>query len=146
MDWIGGGLEAASEGHDVVMTPTDFCYFDYYQSRDQTAEPKAICCYLPLSKVYAFEPIPANLPQDKQRHILGGQGNVWTEYIPNFRQVEYMAFPRLCALSEVVWSPKEARNWENFLGRLQTDERRLDQLGVNYRRDTLTTSPTNPVK
>jgi hexosaminidase len=146
MDWIGGGLEAASEGHDVVMTPTDFCYFDYYQSRDQTAEPKAICCYLPLSKVYAFEPIPANLPQDKQRHILGGQGNVWTEYIPNFRQVEYMAFPRLCALSEVVWSPKEARNWENFLGRLQTDERRLDQLGVNYRRDTLTTSQTNPVR
>jgi hexosaminidase len=146
MDWIGGGLEAAREGHDVVMTPTEFCYFDYYQSRDQAAEPKAICCYLPLSKVYAFEPIPANLPADKQEHILGGQGNVWTEYIPNFRQVEYMAFPRLCALSEVVWSPKEARNWEDFLLRLRTDERRLDQLGVNYRHDSITTSETKPVK
>jgi hexosaminidase len=71
---------------------------------------------------------------------------VWTEYIPNFRQVEYMAFPRLCALSEVVWSPKEARNWEDFLLRLRTDERRLDQLGVNYRHDSVTTSETNPVK
>jgi hexosaminidase len=134
MDWIGGGLEAASQGHDVIMTPKSFCYFDYYQSLDQAAEPKAICCYLALSKVYAFEPVPENLPADKQGHILGGQGNVWTEYIPNMNQVEYMTFPRACALAEVTWSPKESRNWDDFLHRLQNHAQRLDELGVNYRR------------
>jgi hexosaminidase len=136
MDWIGGGLEAAREGHDVVMTPTSFCYFDYYQSRDHGAEPRAIGGYLPLSKVYSFEPVPAGLEAAQVHHILGGQGNIWTEYIPNFKQVEYMAFPRLCAMAEVTWSPQAARNWTDFTNRLATDEQRLDQLGVNYRRDT----------
>jgi hexosaminidase len=133
MDWIGGGREAASQGHDVVMTPTSYCYFDYYQGQDHSVEPRANGGYLPLQKVYSFEPIPAKLAPEMQKYILGGQGNVWTEYIPNFKQVEYMAFPRLSALAEVTWSPKEARNFDDFIHRLKTDNQRLDQLGVNYR-------------
>ena len=92
--------------------------------------------YLPLAKVYSFEPIPARLAPEMQRHILGGQGNVWTEYIPNLKHLEYMAFPRLCALAEVTWSPSQSRNFEDFTRRLKIDNRRLDQLGVNYRHDT----------
>jgi len=133
MDWIGGGKEAASDGHDVVMTPTSFCYFDYYQSQDHATEPRAIGGYLPLEKAYAFEPVPAGLAPELQSHILGGQGNVWTEYIPNIRHVEYMAFPRLSALAEVTWSAKDARNFSDFTRRLKSDNQRLDQLNVNYR-------------
>ena len=133
MDWIGGGREAASQGHDVVMTPTANCYFDYYQGQDHSVEPRAIGGFLPLEKVYSFEPIPAKLAPEFQSHILGAQGNVWTEYIPNLKQVEYMAFPRLSALAEVTWSPKAARNFDDFTRRLKTDNQRLDQLGVNYR-------------
>jgi hexosaminidase len=88
---------------------------------------------LTLQKVYSFEPIPGNLAPDQQKHILGGQGNIWTEYIPNFKHVEYMAFPRLSALAEVTWSPKTARNYDDFLRRIKIDEQRLDKLGVNYR-------------
>jgi hexosaminidase len=133
MDWIGGGREAASQGHDVVMTPTSNCYFDYYQSADHSTEPHAIGGLLPLQKVYSFEPIPAKLAPEFQKHILGGQGNVWTEYIPNLKHAEYMTFPRLSALAEVTWSPKEARNFDDFTHRLKTDNQRLEQLGVNYR-------------
>ena len=133
MDWIGGGKEAAGDGHDVVMTPTSFCYFDYYQSQDHSTEPHAIGGYLPLSKAYAFEPVPAGLSPELQSHILGGQGNLWTEYIANLKHVEYMAFPRLSALAEVTWSAKEARNFNDFTRRLKTDNQRLDQLGVSYR-------------
>jgi len=138
MDWIGGGREAASQGHDVVMTPTSNCYFDYYQSRDHATEPKAMGGgALTLSRAYAFEPVPANLAPEMQKHILGGQGNVWTEFIPNLKHVEYMAFPRLSALAEATWSPKSARNFEDFKRRLNTDEQRLDKLGVNYRSSAL---------
>ena len=137
MDWIGGGKEAASQGHDVVMTPTSNCYFDYYQSRDQDSEPRAIGGFLPLKNVYDLEPIPAGLAPESEKHVLGAQGNVWTEYIPNLRHVEYMTFPRLTALSEVAWSPKEAKDYTNFLSRLKTDEQRLDELGVNYRKSSL---------
>ena len=133
MDWIGGGREAASQGHDVVMTPNSNCYFDYYQGPDHAVEPRAIGGFLPLEKVYSFEPIPAKLAPEFQKHILGAQGNVWTEYIPNLKHAEYMAFPRLSALAEVTWSPKEARNFDDFIRRLKTDNQRLDQLGVNYR-------------
>lgn len=135
MDWIGGGKESASEGHDVVMSPESYCYFDHYQSLDYSAEPVAIGCYLPLWQVYAFEPVPADLPPQYQSHILGAQGNIWTEYIASTSYLEYMAFPRLCALAEVVWSPKEARDWNDFNRRLQVHNRRLDVLGVNYRTD-----------
>ena len=137
MDWIGGGQEAASLGHDVVMSPTKNCYFDYYQSRDQDTEPRAIGGFLPLQKVYAFDPIPANLSPEFASHILGAQGNLWTEYIPNLKYAQYMTFPRLTALAEVAWSAREARNYDDFLRRLKTDEQRLDQLGVNYRNSAL---------
>jgi hexosaminidase len=140
MDWIGGAVEAASAGHDVVMTPTTYCYFDYYQSTNQP-EPKAIGGYLPLDQVYAFEPIPAKLEPRFQSHILGAQANLWTEYIPSLKQVEYMAFPRLCALAEVSWSPAAGRNYDDFMRRLQVQGRRFDQMNVNYRRQSITTAP-----
>jgi hexosaminidase len=133
MDWIGGGAESAASGHDVVMAPTKFCYFDHYQSTNHVAEPKAIGGFLPLRQVYQFEPMPQNLTPELQRHVLGGQANLWTEYIPNLRQVEYMMFPRLGALSEDDWSPKETRNWDDFKARTAVNEKRLDAMGVNYR-------------
>ena len=136
MDWIGGAVEAASAGHDVIMSPTGFCYLDYYQSTNHAAEPKAIGGYLPLSKVYSFEPNPAGLASQYQGHILGGQCNLWTEYVPNFKHAQFMAFPRLCALAEVTWSPPAARNWEDFTRRLPVQFQRFDQLGVNYRKGT----------
>jgi len=133
MDWIGGATEAATAGHDVVMTPTKFCYLDYYQSKDKAKEPKAIGGFLPLREVYALEPVPANLPPQFQPHILGPQGNLWTEYVPNIKHAEYMIFPRESAIAEVGWSSKDSRNFEDFLRRLKTDQRRLEQMGVNYR-------------
>ncbi len=133
MDWIGGAVEAATAGHDVVMSPTAYCYFDHYQSTAHATEPHASGGFLPLEKVYAFEPIPTELPAQFQARILGGQGNVWTEYIASMKHVEYMIFPRACALAEATWSPKDSRNWDDFTHRLQADEKRLDQLGVTYR-------------
>lgn len=133
MDWIGGARQAAMQGHDVVMTPNSHCYLNYYQSTNRVAEPRAQGDYLPLKKVYAFEPVPANLPAQFQSHILGAQGNLWTEWIASLPHVEYMLFPRLCALAEVDWSARDARNWDDFQSRLTVQERRLAELGVNYR-------------
>ena len=133
MDWIGGGVESAASGHDVVMTPTKYCYFDHYQSTNHAAEPKAIGGFLPLERVYQFEPLPEKLAPEFHPHVLGGQANLWTEYVPNLRQIEYMMFPRLGALAEVDWSPKEARDWENFKTRAALNEKRLAAMGVNYR-------------
>ena len=134
MDWIGGATQATGEGHDVVMTPTSHCYFDSYQSTNHATEPWAIGGFTPLEKVYGFEPMPENLAAQFQPHILGAQGNLWTEYIPNFRHAEYMIFPRACALAEVLWSPKAARNMHDFEHRLAVHEERLARLNVNYRR------------
>lgn len=133
MAWRGvdKGIAAARAGCDVVMTPTSHCYFDYYQATDN--EPKAIGGHLPLETVYAFEPMPEGLTLDESRRILGGQGNIWTEYMPDTRQVEYMAFPRACALAEVLWSPRENRSYPDFVSRLRHHLLRLDALGVNYR-------------
>ncbi|MBW8864403.1 MAG: beta-N-acetylhexosaminidase [Verrucomicrobia bacterium] len=133
MDWIGGGSESAASGHDVVMTPTKYCYFDHYQSTNHTIEPKAIGGFLPLQKVYEFDPMPEKLAPEFQARILGGQANLWAEYVPNFRHVEYMMFPRLGALSEADWSPKEVRDWDNFKARTAVNEKRLDAMDVNYR-------------
>lgn len=135
MSWRGtdGGIAAAKAGHDVVMTPGSATYFDHYQSQDQKKEPLAIGGFLPLERVYAYEPIPTQLSAEEGKHVLGSQGQLWTEYIPDPHQAEYMAFPRECALSEVLWSPKEARNYPSFLQRLVTHLRRLNALDVNYR-------------
>jgi len=133
MSWQGeeGGIAAAKQGNYVVMTPGSHCYFDYYQG-DPTNEPLAIGGYITVEKVYSYEPIPAELTPDQQKYILGAQGNLWTEYVSNEKQVEYMIFPRLCALSEVVWSPKEVRNYENFRNRLLKHFGLFDKSGINY--------------
>jgi hexosaminidase len=135
MSWQGikGGIKAAQLGYDAVMSPESHCYFDWYQSLDRQREPEAIGGYLPLEKVYAFEPVPSDLTAEQAKHILGAQGNVWTEYIKTPEHVEYMVLPRMCALAEVVWSDKQLRNLEDFLARLSLHYTRFDALGVNYR-------------
>jgi len=135
MSWRGvnGGIEAARQGHDVIMTPTSHMYFDYYQGVDPSAEPLAIGGYLPLEKVYAFEPVPAVLSEAEGQHILGVQANLWTEYIKTPEQAEYMAYPRALALAEVAWSPAQGRDWPGFMVRLPAQLARLSALGVNYR-------------
>jgi hexosaminidase len=135
MDWIGGAREAATAGHDVVMTPNSYCYLNYYQSTNRAEEPRAQGGFLPLSKIYSFDPVPAHLPAQFQSHILGAQGNLWTEWVASLPHVEYMLFPRLSALAEVDWSAKDARDWDSFQARLKVDEQRLDELDVNYRRE-----------
>ncbi|MBK8491871.1 MAG: family 20 glycosylhydrolase [Saprospirales bacterium] len=130
LSWRGmqGGIDAAQGGHDVIMAPTSHCYFDYYQSKHPN-EPLAIGGYLPLEKVYAFEPVPETLSQEEAMHILGAQGNVWTEYIPTTEQVEYMAFPRALALAEVLWSPLSKRDFLSFQNRLA---QYLPKLDIHY--------------
>jgi hexosaminidase len=113
------------------MSPGTHCYFDHYQS-SPTDEPLAIGGFTPLEKVYAFEPVPAELSKEEESYILGAQANVWTEYILNEKHVEYMAMPRMAALAEVLWTPKELKNETNFLERLQKHFLLLDQLDVNY--------------
>jgi hexosaminidase len=138
MSWRGtsGGIKAAKQHHDVIMTPTRFCYFDYYQA-DRASEPQANGGYIPLEKVYSFEPTPPELTPDEAAHILGAQGNVWTECIPTPAHAEYMSVPRMCALAEVVWSPASSRDWENFKRRLESHFGRLDAMKVNYCRKTV---------
>jgi hexosaminidase len=133
MSWRGteGGIAAAKEGHDVVMTPGTHCYLDHYQA-DPTSEPLAIGGFTTLEKVYGFEPTPSELTPEQAKHILGAQANIWTEYMQTTDYVEYMAYPRACALAEVLWSSKENRSYDNFLQRLQTHFKRLKALNVHY--------------
>lgn len=133
MSWRGveGGIAAARQGHDVIMTPTDFCYLDYYQS-DNPKEPLAIGGFLPLEKVYSFEPVPEALNAAEARHILGAQGNVWTEYLKDPRSVEYMVLPRMIALSEVNWTSPRHKNFDDFGRRLQFHFKHWDVWGLNY--------------
>jgi hexosaminidase len=131
------GLEiakrAAQEGHDIVVAANGSLYFDYYQSRDKANEPLAIGGFLPLEQVYAFDPVFEGLDEKTVSHILGAQGQLWTEYIPDMNQAEYMAFPRACALAEVVWMPKEMKDYDGFLKRMNMQEKRFDAAGINYR-------------
>lgn len=133
MSWRGteGGIAAAKLNHYVVMSPGGYCYFDHYQG-SPNSEPLAIGGYLPIEKVYSFEPTPSELTPQQLKYILGGQANLWTEYIGSTDKIEYMIFPRICALSEVLWSPKDAKNWENFKSRLMDHFYYLDLLKVNY--------------
>lgn len=134
MSWRGikGGIAAAQAGHDVVMSPGTHCYFDHYQTEDKKSVPLAIGGYTSLEKVYSYEPVPEKISKDKQKHILGSQGNVWTEYIPDLKTVELRIFPRMCALSEVNWSPAKKRNWTDFKKRIKSNRKRLDMKKVNY--------------
>ena len=135
MSWRGseGGIKAALAGNDVIMTPNTYCYLDYYQHTEREREPPAIGGHLPLQQVYQYEVVPEELPPDKARHILGGQGNIWTEYMPTSEQVEYMAFPRAIAISEVLWSHPKHRDYRAFEHRLRQHLPHLDALSVNYR-------------
>jgi hexosaminidase len=135
MSWRGfeGGIEAARQGHDVIMTPTSHCYFDYVQANPKF-EPEPTGSLTTLREVYAFEPIPEELEADQRKHIMGAQGNVWTEYIPTPEKAEYMSVPRMCALAEVVWTPAPRRSWDDFRRRLTVHLERLDALRVNYSR------------
>lgn len=120
MSWRGegGGIEAARQHHKVIMTPNTYLYFDYYQTKDIQNEPEAIGGYLPIQTVYNYEPMPSRLSADEQKYIIGVQANIWTEYMPTFRQVEYMALPRLAALSEVQWSQPEDKSYAYFTHRI----------------------------
>ena len=132
--WRGFGeaIEAARQGHDVIMSPTTFMYFDYYQTKDTENEPLAIGGYLPLEKVYSLEPVPEALNAHEAKHIIGVQANLWTEYIGTYSHVEYMELPRMAALSEVQWTLSEEKNYENFLQRIPQMVKTYEMKGYNY--------------
>ena len=134
MSWRGteGGTFAAQTGHDAIMTPMSFMYFDYYQSQDFEKEPLAIGGYVPVERVYSYEPIPSELTPEQQKHILGVQANIWTEYIKTFKHVQYMALPRYTALSEVQWTLPERKNYDEFLKRILPLIKIYDLYGYNY--------------
>jgi len=133
MVWHGiqAAIDAATQSHDAIMTLVDYCYFDYYQG-DPASEPEAIGGYLTLKTVYSYNPITPALSPEQSRHIIGVQGNVWTEYIKTSDYVEYMAFPRAIALAEIAWSQQVRRNWDDFINRMDNQFPRLDNLGVKY--------------
>ncbi|HBA30179.1 MAG TPA: beta-N-acetylhexosaminidase, partial [Parabacteroides goldsteinii] len=132
MSWRGvdGGIEAAKQHHNVIMTPNTYLYFDYYQSTDTENEPLAIGGYLPLERVYSLEPT-AGIPDEYKKYVIGVQANLWTEYIPTFSQVEYMIMPRMDALAEVQWT-NAPKDFKAFLPRLVRMTELYDRLGYNY--------------
>jgi hexosaminidase len=135
MSWRGvdGGIVAARQGHDVVMTPTSHCYFDYYQSAEKDNEPDAIGGFVPLERVYSFDPVPIQCSAEEAQHILGAQGNLWTEYISTSEMAGYMLFPRASALAEVVWSTSSARDYGDFIHRLGKFLPILHKMGIDFR-------------
>lgn len=136
MSWRGtsGAAEAARQGHDAILTPDEYCYFNYYQSPDTDKEPLAIGGYVPLQKVYSFEPVAKDLTPEQAKHILGAQSNIWTEYISTFNGIEYMELPRLAALSEVQWCATEKKDMQRFIPGLLSLMKHYDLAGYNYGR------------
>lgn len=134
MSWRGeaGGIAAAQSGHDVVMAPNGYMYFDYYQADPQN-EPLGIGGFVPLERVYSYNPVPDVLAKDQQKHVLGVQAQIWTEYIPTPDHAEYMAYPRGAALAEVAWTPLARKDYGDFYQRLSTHVKRLQALDVNFR-------------
>lgn len=134
MSWIGesGGIEAAHQHHDVIMTPNTYLYFDYYQSKKVEDEPLAIGGYLPIEKTYNYEPMPKELTKEEQQYIKGVQANLWTEYIPVFSQVQYMVLPRLGAAAEVQWTDPSKKDYKDFLRRVPHLVAVYDSYGWNY--------------
>jgi hexosaminidase len=132
MSWRGedGGIQAAKQNHNVIMTPGGWMYFDHNQSSNEDSV--TFGGFTPLEKVYNYEPIPAALNAEQAKYILGAQGNVWREYMTNNKKTEYMIFPRMSALSEVLWSPKEKRNWTDFERRIPVIFERYQSWGANY--------------
>ncbi|MDY4092073.1 family 20 glycosylhydrolase [Alistipes finegoldii] len=133
MSWRGseGGIAAAKLGHDVIMTPNSHFYFDYYQSLDTDAEPFGIGGYIPMEQVYSYDPAFPELTPEQQRHILGVQANLWTEYVLSDEHLEYMLLPRLAALSEVQWCLPETKDWNRFIGSFRMDKI-YSQLGYEF--------------
>ncbi len=133
MSWRGeeGGIEASSLGHDVVMSPNQSVYFDFYQAEPEVEEPLAIGGMTTLEDVYGFEPVPREVTSDRHHHILGAQGQLWTEYMPTMADVEYMGYPRICALAEVLWLDASSKGYPEFLKRMECHRRRLGDLRVN---------------
>jgi hexosaminidase len=134
MSWRGmeGGVAAARAGHDVVLAPLAYSYFILYETEDRSREPLAFPGYLPLDSAYAFEPAPPGLDSAQSRHVLGAQAQLWTEYIPDPKRAEYMTFPRLAALAEVVWTRPERKDFASFRERLRRHAERLDALDVSH--------------
>ena len=134
MSWrgMGGGIEAAKMGHDVIMTPNTHVYFDYYQTADIENEPIAIGGYLPIETVYSLNPAPDTFTEEQKAHILGAQANLWTEYIPTPEQAEYMLLPRMAALAEVAWTQNELKDYDNFLTRLPQLTDMYEREGYNF--------------
>ncbi len=134
--WRGmeGGIAAVDSGHEVIMSPTSYAYFDYYQSKDRMDEPLAIGGYLPLEKVYQFEPVPEEIHPNKEHLVLGGQGNLWTEYISTPDKAEYMALPRMSAMAEVLWTPRILLNFRSFSKRMNWQYFRYDRMDAKYRK------------
>jgi hexosaminidase len=132
MSWRGeqGGIDAAKQNHDVIMTPGNPVYFDHSQSENEDSV--TIGGYNPIEKVYSYEPVPKKLTMEQAKHVLGAQANMWTEYMKNASKVEYMLFPRIAALSEVLWSKKENKDWSDFERRLLTQLKRYDLWKTNY--------------
>ncbi len=133
MSWRGeeGGIAAAKQHHDVVMTPNPFTYLDYYQG-EPYHEPAAIGGLLTLEKVYSYEPIPSVLTEKEASYIKGIQGNLWAEYVHSPEKAEYMTFPRAAAIAEIGWSQPQNKNWENFKQRMETQYKRYEYAGINY--------------
>ena len=133
MSWRGseGGIAAAKLGHDVIMTPNSHFYFDYYQSLDTDAEPFGIGGYIPMEQVYSYDPAFPELTPEQQKHILGVQANLWTEYVLSDEHLEYMLLPRLAALSEVQWCLPETKDWNRFIGSFRMDKI-YSQLGYEF--------------
>ena len=133
MSWRGtkGGWEASEQGHDVVMTPGSHVYFNFYQG-DFDTEPMAFSGFTPLSKVYDFDPVVDSMSTAQKKHVLGGQANLWSEFIATPERSEYMLFPRLAALSEVLWTPEENKDWADFSRRMQSMFKRFDLMDINY--------------
>ncbi|WP_082886441.1 beta-N-acetylhexosaminidase [Flavisolibacter tropicus] len=143
MSWRGekGGIEAAKQKHEVIMTPNSPLYFDHYQGK-ASEEPLAIGGYNTLEKVYAYNPTPKELSAEEGVYIKGVQANIWTEYIPTTQQVEYMLMPRLAALSEVAWTQPSQKSWDGFKQRMETQYQRYSALGVNYAKSAYDVRPT----
>lgn len=134
MSWRGvaGGIKAAQLDHDVIMTPTTFCYFDYYQSDNPAREPYGIGGNLPLEKVYEFDPVQKEMTPEQAKHVLGGQANLWTEYISTTAHAEYMVLPRMAAVAEADWMEPQARSYEAFVERLRQLTATYEALGYQY--------------
>jgi hexosaminidase len=139
MSWRGteGGIAAAKQGHDVIMTPAPFCYFDYYQSENRESEPLSIGGHVALEKVYSFNPTPEGLTSAEAAHILGGQANLWREYIKTESHVEYMLLPRLAAMAEAVWTPGDEKKYDDFMSRLSGILKHYDTMSFIYSKSNL---------